>query len=59
MIKVKVLQPFSGGGYAPRIGEVLEVPQEIAKDWLKYGLAEEIKKETATKTPVAETANKK
>lgn len=58
-MEVKILKPFSGGGYAPQIGETIDVPEAFAKDWIAHGLAEEIVKETATKKVVAETATKK
>jgi hypothetical protein len=42
-VKVKALQSFGGGEYHLTIDEILEVPEEIAQDWIKYGLAEKVK----------------
>jgi hypothetical protein len=60
-MKVKILQSFSGGGYAPQIGEELNVPEVFGNDWIKHCLAEKItdEKETATKKVKTETVVKK
>jgi hypothetical protein len=56
-MEVKILKPFSGGGYAPQIGEILNVPEKFAKDWIAHRLAEKNVKETADKKVIAETAD--
>lgn len=46
-------------------GEIVELPEDIAKAWLKHGFCEEVKKsfspviETAVVDPVVETKAKK
>jgi hypothetical protein len=42
-VKVKALQSFGGGEYHLTKDEIIEVPEEIAQDWIKYGLAEKVK----------------
>ena len=42
-VKVKALQSFGGGDYQITIDEIMEVPEEVAQDWIKYGLAEKVK----------------
>ena len=48
MKKIKALISF-GGIVSLRIGEEREVTDEVAKDLIKAGYAEEIKKEAPTK----------
>ena len=42
-VKVKALHSFGGGEYHLTKDEIIEVPEEIAQDWIKYGLAEKVK----------------
>ena len=42
-LKVKALMSFGGGEYHFTIDQVIEVPEEKAQDWIKYGLAEKVK----------------
>ncbi len=42
-VKVKAIQSFGGGEYHLTIDEILEVPKEIAQDWIKYGFAKKVK----------------
>jgi hypothetical protein len=60
-MKVIILQSFSGGGYAPQIGEELNVSESFGNDWVKHGLAIKVadEKETANKKVKTETAVKK
>lgn len=58
MKKIKALTSF-GGVVSLRIGEEREVTDEVAKDLIKAGYAEEIKRTTTKQTLVKQTAPKK
>lgn len=42
IVKVRALQSFGTISYSPIKGDVLEVVESLANDWIKYGLAEEV-----------------